>query len=283
MAPPSESNPEENEALEPWTSWRRACAADLCPPEHRRALHEFAARRAETWLHRSIGRTCLPTVDPARLPPAQCWHLLESHLAVNRTRAGKRYKDWIFERSQGAGVERLDAILSGAALILRDAVRAYLHREFSRAGTLSLDQPVAGHETLGLILGDLLADGNPDHFERRDLESLARELASSFVETLDAADHILLFARAAGIALSHPAVRTASGLGRSALHARYVKLVARVGEIVGDRFEEEDRETRVQLGVLTIEELKKIIILSRRPEFELLHFFQEKEGTDSHE
>lgn len=268
------------QTVEHWKIWREKCALGLCPSEAQRALQAFARERFFNYASAYARTTSV--ADPGLLTPepAEAWHCFETHLQLHNTREGKAYKQWLLARA-GTGPLDLNAIQSGATLIIRDAVRERLRREFPSRRAVELDAPVvADGSPSAPTLRDLLP-AEADTLQEvalRDTEALADAEAGSAFAALSRRERIAILARELGLPLSHPAVIEAARCSRSVLTATFPRALQTLADHVQARFPAEDRETQAILTVLVFERVKTRIISWAKSEIACSRFFYVLEG-----
>jgi len=276
----------EAPSLRDWNEWRRVCALDRCVHRTRVGLQAFAHNRFRSLIRRYAHRT--GTEEPGALAsgigPREAWHLLESRFVVQSTRRGKRYKDWLFARLERSADPPLDVIQGGATLILRDAVREYLRKEFAPPRTRSLHGPL--HSSTGdpITLEELLP-GEHDVAEeaaRREYQRLAAEHARSFFAGADARERVVILARGLGISFASPTVEGAAGRRKSVLSQAYRRFVERMAAELRRLYPEEDGASLVMLGRMTLEAVTDRVVEWAKSEnrFEPFFLFIE-EGNDA--
>jgi len=213
--------------LEHWREWMERCAVDRCGAQTAAALRRFGAMRFRRGVAIGLGSR----FSEGALPDDRaCFHLFESHCCASHARSGKRYKEWIAAR--GAGEPDAARFESGASLLIRTAVRAFLKQEGPAPRQVSADAVIEG--TDGLTLVDLLPDEREE--TRADAET-AEAVARACLERLTNGQRIVVLARRAGLSLGDPAVLLACGVRKS----RAFRLWAEVYEALAD-------ETRQRLG-----------------------------------
>ena len=233
---------------EDWRAWKKACAADLCPAETAASLRRFGAVRFAGCVRRA-GYASLTTRDP--------WHLVETYSQVNRTRAGKRYKDWLFARTEGMVGDWAACVEGGVSLLMRSAVREFLRCEHAPLFMVSLDQPIGNGS---FSLADLLpepADRRGD-VEDGEIETLAARMADTMALSLSRTDLVLLWARTHGISFADPKVAKMTRQGKTMLYARFQEVVESVSRTLREELPREDAgvmrdllmKTVMQLGVM---------------------------------
>jgi hypothetical protein len=241
--------------LTDWTEWRERCALGRCSPDTQANLREFAAAGFHGFLRRYVHLTNVPPQTAHQLQPSDPWHLFESHLTLRQSRAGKRYKDWIFARaSQAQPGPALPLVEGAAGLLIRDTVREYLCHEQSPARSISLNQATEA----GTSLQDLLPGTvNPlQEVEQRELERIAHSEADGRWKDLDHRERLVLLARALDLPLSDPDVETAAQCRKTTLSKTYRQLVQRLFQQLRAKYVDDDRESVLYLSLFTIEALK---------------------------
>ena len=244
--------------LAAWNEWKARCALGLCGVEARAALRAFAEARFRHFAQ-AAGDAAGPA--PAGEPDVSgpdAWHLFETHLTVNTTAAGKRYKDWLFARVDGVDADALDTICGGATLLMRDVVREHLRRERSPSWMASLDRPVCESEGVPLTFGDLLPDSAApgQEPELRELAAMARERAAAFFAEMSRREKTVLLAKTLGLSLAHPAVEQEAGCLKSMLSAACGAALRRLVEQIRADHPGEDEETVRLLSAMTLSELR---------------------------
>ena len=248
---------------EVWRAWKRVCAVDLCDAETAAVLRAFGRARFALYLRRS-GQP----VPEAR----EAWHLFESTCQVSGTRAGKRYKDWLFARARAMEVPWLEAIESGASLLMRSVVREFLRREHSPSFMQSLQQPVGGG---ALSLEELLPDPSASASDIDDdsLRAMARELAGRLLPTMDKTERALVWAKVHDIPFTDPRLINKTRLGRSVLHEQFGLFMARLTDLVRARHPKETNSVTTSLIIFTLMALGEMLpakLFSGRPRLSLL-------------
>jgi hypothetical protein len=184
------------------------------------------------------------------------WHLLETHMTVAHTRAGKRYKDWLFAR--GDGRDDLGAIEGGAAVIMRSVVRDHLRREFSPRNTMSLHQPIAFHGGHGLTLQDLLS-GSADPAQEaawREIRILGQRQAAEWLPELKHIERVALLAMELDLPLCDPVVLKVARVNSLALGRAHKGIMERVMARLQRAYAGEDRDSRLGLFLETAAALR---------------------------
>lgn len=230
---------------EDWRAWKKACAADLCPPETAASLRRFGAVRFAGCVRRA-GHPKASTRDP--------WHLLETHCQVSRTRAGKRYKDWLFARAEGTGNEWTSYVEGGASLLMRAAVRDFLRGEVAPTFMTSLDKPI-GNGAISLV--DLLPDPaiRQGGLDEAEIETLAGHMADAISLSLSKVDLVLLWARTHGISFADPKVVKMTRQGKTVLYERFQEVIEGVSRDLRKELPREDAGVLRDLLLKTVMKL----------------------------
>ena len=247
-------------SLEQWREWQTGCAAGRCAPATRSALHLFGWQRFIHYARHARGER----LAEGSLPDAAgCWHLLESRLVTGRSRQGKAYKQWLFDRTAGCD-DPLDTVQGGASLLLRSVVRDFLRREAPQPVHVSLDAPLDGADG-ALTLADLLpdADGRADE---PDAPRLAGDVARAAFDALDARQRLLVLAKHLDVPLYHPAVAAAAGTGRSYASELWRGAFERLAAEAKRACPDEDRAGRLRLCLRAVPELSRLIFEWARAE-----------------
>lgn len=240
-----------------WDEWKRRCAADLCGEDAAALLRRFGAARFATYVSRFSGHSG----ERARSSDAaHGWHLLETYARVAGNRAGKRYKDWLFERADRAGADGwLSAVESGATVLMRDAVREHLRREYSPAFMVSLHKPVGGMESPPLE--ELLPGGlDPaDAATEKEWEVLAGNLARQFEPDLDSLERIAIWARANGFTLTDDRVLAWCRCSEATLYARHRSCITRLAGMIRVQHADEAPAALISMCSRVLHRLGEII------------------------
>ncbi|MCF7838281.1 MAG: hypothetical protein K9N49_06590 [Candidatus Marinimicrobia bacterium] len=262
-----------------WQAWRAACAVDLCDAETAAMLRRFGAVRFARLLERYAGESGgLGRVSFA-VDAREAWHLLETHTQVGRTRAGKRYKDWLFARARYQPAEWLRLVEAGAELLLRDAVREYLRREHLTVFMESLHQPLGDAAHAGYTLEDLLpSPGDPmDELAEREWREVARREAACFFPTLSAPERIGLWARLQGFNLTDPDVAQWAGVAKSMLSCTHRACVERLCRHLKRAYPDESPTIWRLLAQRTLEALEALIGAGLAKEKRVTRFMKKKQ------
>lgn len=245
--------------LASWTEWKRVCALGGCGPDARGTLQGFAHHRFHHFAARLAGGPWEDLVPGLRhqIDPADAWHLFESFLEIRSTRAGKRYKDWLFARlSHGVG-SPLSMLESGATVIMRDVVREHVRRECHARREVSIQAPLSGADGHPLTLEVLLpaADDPVDDVARREYATLADALAGETCQSMRPRTRVVVLARLLGLSLSDPVVEEAAGCRKSVLNEELTRFHASLRRRVEERYADDgprgvaDILCRTMLGI----------------------------------
>ena len=249
-------------AIEHWEEWRSRCAIARCGAVTAAALRGFAWLRFQRYARAVLREDAVS----ARLPSAeQCWMLLEAYLSVARPRSGRRYKEWLFARLEGAADDPLNVIQGGASLLLRDVVREHLRQEVSAYGVISLDAP-AGPGLEGVSLHELLPAGMDDNVLGHEREQLADGVADRVLNMLSDSIRLILLAKELHLPLYHPVVLGVAGVGRSRASELWRSTFNRLADDVRDCFPGEPPVWHLRLALAASARLGEKIFLWGRAE-----------------
>ena len=256
-----------NLELKDWIEWKTLCARKLCGVDTQSRLGVFAQSRFGIQLKRQISNTNLHESDAGRqLPSADdAWHQFESFAALKETREGKRYKDWIFARLQNRIGKPLDIIQSGASLIMRSVVRAYMRAEYAPRKAISMDQPLGGSN---LTMADLLpGTANPaDAAAANEYSLMAEAYARKLSESLTHRERIGLLAKFNGISLDSTDVLEAAGCGKSTLNQVVRGFMERLRDDLKREYRDDGHDAIVAFALLVVQFLEKEINLQKKLE-----------------
>lgn len=249
--------------IQQWEEWRARCAILRCAEPARSALRGFAWARFVRYAGHAIGEAGVRGRVPSA---ADCWHLLESHLAVARPRSGRRYKEWLFARLENADDPPLHVIQSGASLLIRSVVRDWVLAETPPPATQSLDAPI-GPDGAGFTLADLLpaVDGD-DAIEGEEIDRAAAALLPGFLDALDGPARLVLLAKRLGLPLYDPAVLKLAGVGRSRVSTIWRGVFIRLARLVRERHAGEAHDWQLKLTLRATQRLNEQIFLWGRVE-----------------
>jgi hypothetical protein len=253
-----------------WREWERACAVERCAPPHAYALCQFGLSRFMKCLERyavQFNASWEMEREQFLTQTEKAWRLLETHAQVKNNRQGKQYKAWLFARADLVPEDWLSMMESGASLLMRDAVRGYLRREYRQHGTHSF-YALNGFEPGTVPLPDLI----PDHASlgsggaEYELRDAAQHAVQKLWPSLGRSERIILWARHMGFRFNDPDLQEAVGVGKSRLHTLYKEMLERICLHVSELFAEDAAEFRLQLAQRIIELLGEKIFS---------HFFAE--------
>jgi len=249
-----------------WREWHLRCALDLCSQSVSRELAGFALARFHKYARRYAARTNNEAAGLAQVGEREAWHRFETHLLIRNTREGKAYKEWLMARGTDSDPARRELIESGASLIIREVVRECIRTECSPATAVSLDAPFPGSGSGSAPFIEFLPGGiDPSETAAlREMEILARRHASEILAQIDRREKAALLARASKKSFGAPEVRKAAGCGKSRLKEIYSELVEKITAKLRSEHRNEDRETLLQLTLLTFQALSEMIFLKKR-------------------
>ncbi len=249
----------EGVGLEHWSQWKHRCALGLCADDTQHVLRKFAGIHFSRYLSRYANRTNAPNMRHM-LSDTDAWHLFETYLAVNSSRGGKRYKDWLFARAANEA-NKDAAVTAGAVLMMRDVVRAHLRREYSADLMVSLSQPLEGVGSPFTVEDLLPGMLDPlDEIAERECAALARTQAQGFLQTMDHRERIAVLAKKRGMSLAHPAVCAAADCGKSVLHESFHAAARRLVTMLKETFKSEEPESVKMLVLMTFEEVSGLVL-----------------------
>lgn len=233
------------------------CAADLCGETEASELKRFGRFAFQSQVKKyafSAGGNSSVLQFPG---PGDAWHMLETYARVSSSRAGKRYKDWLFHRApEGDGW--LDAVEAGCVLLMRDAVRELLRREVVPSFMTSMNRAVGDS---GFTLEDLLPDELDvgSDVERREWEAIAKKLSAELFPDLDSCARIALWSRANGFSLNDERVLKWTKCSRSALYNIHRNAVEKICGEIKNVYPGEAPSAQLYLAKMVLEELGEMI------------------------
>ncbi len=192
---------------------------------------------------------------------ADAWHLLETQARVGANRAGKRYKDWLFERADRTGDGWTAAVEAGASLLMRDVVRETLRRNYAPAFMTSLQRPIAGDDVQPSALEDLLPDPvDPcDALSEREWRALADQHAAAVYPGLSSRQRIAMWGRSQGLALDDPRLLDWTQSSKSLLYKQYLVGVKFVASHIARSHPDEPAAAQRHMALYTLAALEKIL------------------------
>lgn len=237
--------------MTPWTDWKERCAAHLCPPESRAALHTFGGQRFRTLAQRDLTTINVSDIKLVSLSDQEAWHLLELHMTLPDAINGKAYKEWLFARVAGSQDAPFDVVQGGATLLMRTAVREHLRREHLPANHVSANQPPSTRDTEESSCEEWLPGplDTRDTVEYRELQTLAEEHADRLFESLSRRLKMILAAHACHVPHAAPRLLGWADCKRSAMHTAYRTFAETLFDDLHERYRGEDRATVRDLAV----------------------------------
>jgi hypothetical protein len=189
-------------------------------------------------------------------------------VTVKNTQRGKRYKDWLFVRTQVSCDPPLDVIQGGASLIMRDVVRDFLRREQPFRHTTSLDAPLAIGEGARVTLLDMLAaELDPvSQLCLHEYEALADGHAGDILSDLTVRERIALLAKELRISLAHPFVEEMAGCKKSVLNDAYRGFLVRIASRLRARYPDDGAESVLTLTLMTLRRVSEEVVRTARSE-----------------
>jgi hypothetical protein len=246
---------------EAWREWKKRCAADRCGEEIAAMLRRFGAARFGSFIKKFAGKIGHYGEDLRLAEINDGWHLLETHACVANNRAGKRYKNWLFERADNQGGDFAAAMEQGATLLLRDVTRQHLRNEYAPAFMTSLNKPVGRDESAGLSLEELLP-GHVDAFDEiaeREWRELAARHAGEFLANMDERQGLAIWARANGISFSDTAMQKKAKCSSALLHKTYQRLMQQIGATIKKTYPDEPPSALTHLACMIHTRIAELI------------------------
>ncbi len=264
-----------------WREWKLRCALDLCSPKAAGWLRRFGDQRFLHYWQKVSAQQGHPLDAYRHADRPHAWHLLESYAQTGSGRSGKRYKEWLFARAPAHGdpATWLQAIESGASLLMRDVVREQARREYTApfvADPERLRPTETGCQAVTLL--ELLPDES-DTFRTvasRDLRDRAECLAAWWVHEADRRAQIGVWARAQGWLLSDPALCEWAGCRRSYLASRHRAELERFCAHVRTCYPREGPAFWLEIARISLDVAVPLIFLKLRAEKGLTRFLNSK-------
>lgn len=248
--------------MKPWIEWKERCAIALCSSTTQEALRSFGGMRFRTLAQRCLPLVNVKHVNAVMLPDSDAWHLLETHMTLPETPAGKTYKQWLFARLHGALDAPFDIIQGGATLIMRSVVRDYLRREFSPADHVAITMTACKNGTSSTISESTLP-GNSDTLDTvatRELNAIAAREAERFFEQMALRSRLALAARYLRIPLSTPSVLALADCEKSVLYSTCKQSASELLEEIRNTYSSEDRATITDITFRTFEAVMNLCV-----------------------
>ncbi len=196
-----------------WKEWMELCSIDLCSSAVSAELCGFAGCCFyNAWMRCTDGRSPDGAVENDR----DAWHLLEIRSALPGKQSGKLYKHWLSERAAGAG-DTLSLLESGAAFLLRDAVRDLWRNEAS-SPALSLNTPFPCCDDLTLL--EILAGDDPpdEKVTQMECDQLAKRFAEEHYSDSGIRERAGVLAQSLGQSVAQSWVTDMAGCGSSSVY-----------------------------------------------------------------
>jgi len=254
---------------EDWQSWFERCAFPLCSPEVRQRFNHFCWGRLEKAIQGAVAeRNKLLTknqaprisIQPAlqtiydkddtqvqypALQEVDVWALA----AAPERMAEKTKKDWLSEstrqaRTREQELEQYEGRLTKA--LKTDIADRYLKEHFYHE--MSLNQPIEpigdpDGPTRGDMVEDATVEGNKLN-DQTDLQQLAVSALDVLLGPLDPIDRLIFACMLREIELNSPALRSAVGLGHSAVYGRANRLKPLLRQTAATALPDADERTR---------------------------------------
>jgi len=255
-----------------WLEWKQRCALSRCGPATAETLRLFGWQQFCRYARAGRGEA----VD-GRIPnAAECWHLLESWMVVGRTRRGKCYKQWLFDRLVGCD-EPLNAVRGGASLLMRDVVREFLRREGPALGQVSFDSPIDGQHGQ-LSPAELLPAAQVADADEPGLGAMAQTFAHRLFERLEFRERLVVLAKGLDVPLYHPVVEQRVGVRRSRVSLLWRGVFERLAAEIDRALPGEERASLLRLALSAAAELNRLVFEWGRAENNAAPLFALAEG-----
>lgn len=241
--------------LQHWIEWKERCALELCCEESREVLRSYAESKfawyVENLAANNTGMSAADMVGNA----GDCWHLLEAHITLGVGCDGKSLKKWLFARVGTSDDPALQVIRGGARVVMRDAVRRFMHAELPEKDFVSIDSNVDSGGDSNVTLNQLLPGRSQTRaeVELRELQDAAAGMAENFFEGLDHAQRVVLLTKSLSISLADSAVVVAAGKGKSMLSRIWRSTIAALGSQIEEHYPAEDSDWKMELAAWTLE------------------------------
>lgn len=241
--------------LEHWTEWREKCAIAKCASQTSAALRDYVEARFSHYATQAIGKEAAAT----DLPDSHaCFAMLEQWASVARPRTGRRYKEWLFARTEGnPESSRLTIVNSGIALLVRTVVRNWL-TEYIPRSEVSLDAPVPGMDTLTFV--DLIPDEQSMHIEEYMLRELAESLADEAFKAMKRPVRLVMLARTQNLPLYHPRLLNEFGFGKSKASETWKSVLTNIANSIKEKWPEEPISWKKNLAMFTFDALDQLLV-----------------------
>lgn len=229
--------------LSTWLSWKRNCALDLCEEEEKAQLAAFVGPiLINRWASQSRGISIENLGSAARPPHLAAFHYFETYMHSSSGATGKKWKDWLFAKSeqrpeeqpQHEAIKALVIRLLGNAVLtsmMKDEVswRPKLRKAADGEAKTAELVFVSMHEPQEAdgktwSVEDLLPTATyaqPDNEAAlKELEAEGYAFAKSYFENVDFVTRVAFLAATLGIGLAEEVVEEVAGKKKSVLYAR---------------------------------------------------------------
>lgn len=260
--------------LSTWLSWKRHCALDLCEEEEKAQLSSFVGPiLIKRWRKQSRGIPIENLGSDTLSPPLAAFHYFETHMHSSSGATGKKWKDWLFAKSEQRpeGQPQQEAIKSLVIKLLGNAVLMSMMkgevswkpklRKTADGEAKTVDSVfVSIHESHGpdglrWSVEDLLPTATyaqPDNETAlKELEAEGHAFAQSYFDNVDFVTRATFLAATLDIGLAEEVVERVTGKKKSVLYARLELPKDKQVELVplpGRRFSALWLEIRTELG-----------------------------------
>jgi hypothetical protein len=285
--------------LSTWLSWKRNCALDLCDAEEQAQLAAFVGPiLINRWNSQSRGVSIENLGSDTRPPHLAAFHYFETYMHSSSGATGKKWKDWLFAKSeqrpqeqpQHEAIKALVIRLLGNAVLTsmmkgevswKPKLRKIADGEARPAELVfvSMHEPQEADGKTWSV-EDLLPTATysqPDNEAAlKELETEGHAFAQSYFENLDFVTRATFMAATLDIGLAEEVVERVTGKKKSVLYARLelpkdkqVELVPPPGRRfsalwlgirteLGDRWTKEDKLTLDLLADFALAALSEI-------------------------
>lgn len=239
--------------LAPWLEWKERCALEKCSEPAADILRNFLQTRLLGYIRVLDHNFDLPKDS------SYAGALFEFKHAHGQRCDGKTYKQALFSPDVSQNTVDYATVTGRTTLLIRDIAREITcaKRTVNNTQELPLDELVGG-DSANTTFGDLIQGSVPDAsfsaWLNQVLEIAEKEAAVLF-EQCPERELRVLGARAAGVALTAPALHSSTGLKKTALFEAERKIAARVTRHLQREFPEESTEDFALLLQATMEAL----------------------------
>lgn len=245
------------EPLRSWNEWRRRCAIAKCGPESAAVLSHFAGEKFKYYAGALLGHANIETDIPN---PRACFDLLEHWMSVARPRSGRRYKEWLFTRAEGAGKEAKPSVINaGASLLLRTVVRKWMAKSDSYS-EFSLDAPVPGARNVTLL--DLIPDEHVPAVEESMMREIADALANDVFQSMERPIRLVMLARMLKLPLYHPRLLREFGFGKTKAADVWKEVFITIAGRITEKWPDETVSWKTELALCTSDAINQLLLNS---------------------